>query len=391
MDFREHPLHEHGWQEHRLNFPILSRKIHLANCSMGPKSIPVQNAIQEYLDSWGSKGMDWDFWMSEVARAKQSFAKLIHAHPEEIAVLSSVSETVSTIASALPAVLSKNQVLVGTEEFPTVGHAWLGSARKGRLDVRFVEPHGYFFTPSTFEPHLADSTAILSIHLASYKSGAKQDVAELAKLAHAHNAWIFVDAYQAAGSVEIDVQQMDVDFLASGTLKYLLGTPGIAFLYVKKEVAEQLEPAMTGWFGRVDPFAFDTTHLDFAPGSGRFNMGTPPILPAFAARAGIDYVQSVGTRVIEARIQALSRHCLEQAVQRGLEVASPADWRKKGAMTAIRANHPHELEGFLAERNILCSARGDVIRIAPHFFSEESEIDAALDAILDWEHSCKKP
>lgn len=371
--------------QYRKEFPILSHKIHLGNCSQSPKSRPVTEAMQEYLDNWNTIGMDWEFWMHGVEQAKNAFARLVHADPSEISVTSSVSDAVGAVASCLP-YAGRTNVVTTTSEFPTVGHVWLAHAKKSAAKVEFVHSPSGLYTPELFDGVLNAQTAILSVHHVGYYNGSKQDVVSLSELAHSHGALSFVDAYQSLGTCEIDVHKMNIDMLASGNLKYLLGLPGIAFLYVRRDLAEQMEPANTGWFGRINPFHFDATQLDYAPGASRFDTGTPPVLAAFAARGGMDFLLDVGITEIEDRIRVLSAHAIQGIRDRNLPLASPDDSFLKGATTAIYVPDSHALEMHLASQNIIVSARGDVIRLAPHFFSEEWEIDRALDAIEPFLH-----
>ncbi len=395
---------EASLQSYRELFPILSEKIHLGNCSQSPQAMPVMAAMQEYIDNWRFVGMDWDFWMEGVHRAKASFAKLIHADVSEIAVVGSVSDATSIIASAFPLNLEddglngsgrrqgvplseRRHVVTTVDEFPTVGHVWHAHANRGHLDVDFVSAPDRVYTPSVFEPYMTKQTGLVSVHHVGYYNGSKQDLNALADFAHQHGALLFVDAYQSMGTSVIDVRRTPVDMLVSGNLKYLLGLPGIAFLYVRKSVAEQLQPAMTGWFARKNPFYFDATHMDYGDSAQRFNTGTPPVLAAFAARGGMDMILQVGLERISARIDELSAHAIAGVNLRGLELASPDDVSRKGANTAIRVPDSHDLEVFLMQRNIIASARGDVIRLAPHFFSTEVDLDKALDAILEWKQT----
>ncbi|WDL95323.1 aminotransferase class V-fold PLP-dependent enzyme [Alicyclobacillus sp. ALC3] len=368
--------------KYRDEFPLLKDKIHLGNCSQSPQAKRVLAAMNEYLDNWRYVGMDWDFWVAGVEQAKASFARLINADVDEVAVLSSVSDCVSMIASCFP-LEGKRHVVTTVDEFPTVGHVWRANQSTGELTVDFVASEDHFYGEN-LAPYFKNDTALLSIHHVAYNFGAKQDIAALAKLAHAHNAYIFVDAYQAAGTTPIDVKEMDIDMLASGNLKYLLGIPGIAFLYVRREVAEKMFPRNTGWFGRVNPFYFNANHIDYAEGAKRFNTGTGPILAAFAARGGMDFILEVGVDAIEQRIEELSAFTMDAAHARGLQVMSPRDPKKKGASTAIWVGDSHAVEQHLMEQNIIASARGDVIRIAPHFFTLETEIDQAVAAVAQW-------
>lgn len=365
---------------YRSKFPILQHKIHLANCSQAPQSIDTMSAVQRYWQSLEQNGMAWDYWMAEVDRARASFAQMIGADTEEIAVVGSLSDAVSSIASAMGH-KDAPHVLTTMSEFPTVGHVWLAAERQKRLEVTFADSPDGHYDEGVLERHVKRNTRLISVHHVGYYDGAKQDLGRLAKFAHAHDALLFVDAYQSLGACRIDVKASGVDILASGALKYLLGVPGIAFLYVRREIAERLQPAVTGWFGRVNPFAFDVTGLDFAPGARRFQTGTPPVMAAFVARAGMDMLHTAGLDAVADKVQTLSLFTAEKARQRGLQVVSPTDPARKGPSTAIRVPDSHAVETFMATRDVIVSARGDVIRLAPHFFSLEEDILHAIEVM----------
>jgi selenocysteine lyase/cysteine desulfurase len=268
--------------------------------------------------------------------------------------------------------------VVTTEaEFPTVGHVWLAHARYG-LEVEFIPVRDGAIELDEYEGRVDERTLIVSATHVYYQNGFKQDVKRIAEIAHRAGAPLHVDAYQSLGTCRVDARALDIDILVSGNGKYLLGVPGVAFIYVKEELVGRLEPALTGWFGRVDPFAFDPKTLDYAADARRLEVGTPPVFAAVAARAGMELIEEAGDRRIEARIDELSSYSIEAAAAHGLEYAGPADVREKGATTAIRVPDPHEVQELLKERRVVASARGDVMRIAPHFFTTTEDIDRAL-------------
>jgi selenocysteine lyase/cysteine desulfurase len=370
-------------EEYRSRFPILQSKIHLANCSQAPLSIDAIEAINRYEHSLTQVGMDWSGWTEEVEFARAEFARLIGASANDVGVMSSVSDTVSAIASCLP-IYGRKRIVTTVDEFPTVGHTWLASAHHERANVTFVRSSDGFYTAEMIAPYLGQNTAILSVHLVSYYSSALQNIQELADVAHRHGALLLVDAYQGLGTVPLSVKESGADIVVSGTLKYLLGIPGIAFIYVRPGLSNDLQPAMTGWFGRVNPFHFDATQLDFAPGGRRFDMGTPPIIAAYAACAGMRIIQEVGVPAIHQHVQKISQQVIDGARARGLEVASPLDVTKKGASTAIRVGpRSHEIEAEMLKRGVILSSRADVIRIAPHFFTTPADIETALNELAE--------
>lgn len=369
------------WRE---EFPILKDVVHVANCSQSAQSKRVRAAINKYLDNWLSVGMDWDSWVQEVYEAKAEFAKLINADPSEIAISTSVSEAVSSIASALDYTGKRKKVVVTDAEFPTVDHIWLAHQKYGaKVDFISVDEN-YQIDINEYERYIDDSTLITSITHVYYMNGFKQDIAKIAEIAHRKGSLLLVDTYQCLGTEPVDVKKMNIDILTSGNLKYLFGIPGVAFMYVNKDLISNLKPALTGWFGQENPFLFQTRYLDWASDARKFETGTPPVLTSYAARAGLEIVNEVGVERIKDRIDMLSAHALNGCLTRGLKCVSPFDVSKKGGTTAIWVSHKmgsHDMEVELRKRNIIASARGDVIRVAPHFYTRPQEIDYVLDQI----------
>ncbi len=230
------------------------------------------------------------------------------------------------------------------------------------------------------------TTALVSAPHVCYANGMMLDLEAIAAAAHAQGSLLFVDAYQSLGTVPINVKASGVDFLAAGTLKYLLGTAGIAFLYISPALLEQLEPTVTGWFGRVNPFAFNPAQLDYAAGAARFDLGTPPIINAYAARAGMELVRAAGVERIRQQIERLSTLAYRLAPQLGLRIIGPQNSECKGATTAIDAGsteNAHRLEESLRQHSIVVSARGQAIRLAPHGFTREDELEQAMDKLAE--------
>jgi selenocysteine lyase/cysteine desulfurase len=364
----------------RKKFPILKSAIHVANCSQSPQCDATREAALGYLDNWNGMGMDWDRWMEEIALAKGEFARLINAELSEIAIGTSISELTSTIASSLPLDTGRTRVVTTDAEFPTVGNVW-NAFRKYGLEPFFIPIKNGGIELEDYDRALDQRTLIASIFDVYYYNGFKQDLAAIVPKIHAAGALAYVDAYQGIGSHPIDVKALDIDILGTGNLKYLCGIPGVAFLYVKKSLVPHLSPAFTGWFGQENPFAFQRD-LNYASDARRFDNGTPPVLTAYIARAGMAVINEVGPANIQAWTDILSRRCMDGAAARGLEVASPLDIARKAPTTAIRVGaDSHGVELALRKQGIIASARGDVIRIAPHFFTRLEDIDHVLDAV----------
>jgi selenocysteine lyase/cysteine desulfurase len=327
--------------------------------------------------------MHWDAWIAEVERARAAFAALIGAQPTEIAIGGSVSQLVSSVASALLASphVTRRRIVSSMAEFPGVAHAWLATRVHGwQVDLLQGSKEG-IVNANHFLAAIDETTELISLPHICYANGMMLELEPIVAAAHAQGALVLVDAYQSVGTVPIDVKANGVDFLVAGTLKYLLGTAGIAFLYVNPGILEQLEPTVTGWFGRIDPFAFDPAHLDYAPNAARFDLGTPHIINAYAARAGMELVMTAGVERIRMQLGRLSELAYRVASQLDLRILGPQRVQDKGATTAIDVGsreNAHRLEEELRHRSVIVSARGNAIRLAPHGFTREDELEQAM-------------
>jgi len=365
----------------RRRIPLLASCVPMNNCSQAPQTDVTRAAAERYLDSWNGSGMDWDAWMSEVALAKAEFARLVGATPDDIAVFSSVSEAASAVASALPLQGRRTNIVVSDAEFPTVAHVWLAQEQRG-AHVSWAPVHADA-DASVYDALIDDRTALVSACHAYYMNGLIQDSARIASIARDAGALSFVDAYQSLGIIPIDVRALGVDFLASGNLKFLMGIPGIAFLYVRPEIVDTLHPSVTGWFGRANPFAFDARSLDWSPTASRFDTGTPPVINAYVARAGMEIINALGPANIREWLVELGQRLIDGGRARGLVLHGSDDMQLKTATTAFVVGDSHAVEQAMRERGVIASARGDVIRLAPHFYSTIDDVDRALDALAE--------
>jgi selenocysteine lyase/cysteine desulfurase len=367
-----------AWRE---QIPLLRSLIPMNNCSQAPQTDLTRAAADAYLDSWNRSGMDWDAWVEEIQLAKHEFARLINASVDEIAVFGSVSQATSAVASTFDFTPARRRNIVVTEaEFPTIGHVWLAQERRGAC-VDWMPVRDGQIDPAEYAAHLDDRTAVLSACHGYYLNGFTQDLSALANAAHSVGALLYVDAYQTLGTIPVDVRLAGVDFLAAGNLKFLMGVPGIAFLYVRRELIDQLHPSMTGWFGRANPFAFEVKQLDWSPTASRFDTGTPPVASAYISRAGMSIINAVGPNVIRPWLEVLGQRLIDGGRERGLTIHGTTDMSRKTSTTAFVVDDSHGVEIAMRKRGVLPSARGPVIRLAPHFYNTIADVDTALDVL----------
>lgn len=364
----------------RRRIPILRTHVPLNNCSQAPQCDATRKAAETYLTSWSESGMDWDAWIAETEAARAEFAGLIGAEAKDVAIATSLSQATASVATGLDYTGERNRVVVSGAEFPTVGHVWLAQERFGaRID--WVPVRDGAIVLDDYARLVDERTLVVSACHGYYQTGFKQDIGAIAEIAHASGALLYVDAYQTLGTEPFDAPSSGADVVASGSLKFLMGIPGIAFAWVRPDLDAELEPAVTGWFGRADPFGFDARTLDWAEGARRLDLGTPPILEAYVARAGMAWLRDIGLDAIGAWTAELGRRCVDGARARGLTVLGPTDPERKTPTTAIACDDGHALEETLRAVRIIVSARGPAIRIAPHFYNTIDDVERALDAL----------
>jgi selenocysteine lyase/cysteine desulfurase len=367
----------------RSRIPLLATHIPMNACSQAPQASVTRSAAEAYLESWATAGMDWDRWMGEVEAARAEFAALISADAADVAVATSVSQATASLASGLDYTGRRYRVVVSGIEFPTVSHVWLAQERFG-AEIGYVPVRDDGTIPlEDYTAAVDEETLVVSAAHVYYQNGWKQDVTALAELVHERGALLYVDAYQSLGTGPFDAPASGADVVASGNLKYLMGIPGIAFLWVRPEVARTLRPALTGWFGRRDPFAFDAERLDWAEGARRLDLGTPPVVEAYVARAGMAWLRALRLDAIGAWTRTLKARLVEHGRARGLEILGPTDPGLTSPSTAFACDDSHGVEAALRERRVIASARGPAIRLAPHFFNTLDDVDKAVAALAE--------
>lgn len=378
---------------YREQFPILQRKVYLNSCSLGPLSQRAMAGIARFEDLWNEHGAQawYELWMGELAALRAKFARLINAQPHEVAIAPSVSGALGEIASGLdigaPAGESapRNRVVLADMDFPTLAYQWLARRRLG-VEVAFVEsPDHVTLSADLFRPQLDERTALVATSRVFYLSGYIQDVGALVRMAHDQGALLLVDDYQGTGQIPLDVKAMDLDFVVTGSLKWLMGGPGVAFIYAREELLPRLRPTMTGWWASREQFQFKTQDFAYRDDAQRLEAGTPPMAAIYAASAGLDIVLEVGVERIRERTRFLADDLVRRAQERGWALRSPADGAERSSIVMFAFERPEELVKALSARGIIVDSRPGLLRISPHFYNtvdENETIVTALDELL---------
>lgn len=364
----------------RDRFPILQKKVYLNSCSQGALSIDVKQAYETYLCDWDEKGSPWEVWVERGETARQAFAGLVNAEPNEVAVCTSVSAGVSALASAIDFTGERNKVVVSDFEFPTIGQIWHAQERRGAKVVH-VPAAGNIIPTERFAEAIDERTKLVSITHICFRNGSRLDVPAIVELAHRKGALVLLDSYQALGTFRIDVKALKVDFLAGGTLKYLLSSAGLAYLYVRQELLPTFQPTSLGWFSQANIFAMDIYANTPSPTARRFESGSPPVPNIYAGVAGIKLIQSIGLEKIETHIHELTGAIKEGAMRRGFNLVTPVDPARHGALITLRSYNVTMLVKRLEEGGIITSSRDNNLRISPHIYNNFADVNRLMDCL----------
>jgi selenocysteine lyase/cysteine desulfurase len=358
----------------RSRFPVLASKIYLNSCSQGALSDAVEDGFREYVASWHAHGSPWDIWVERYEAARSQFATFIGATAGEVAVVPYASAGINSVASALT-FDQRRKIVLGEFEFPTMGHIWLAQQKRG-AQVEFVSAIGDRIPTAGYERAIDRNTLIVPLTGVCFMNGFRSPVREIVQLAHANGALVMLDDYQDCGTRPVNVRSADLDFYVTGTLKYLLGPPGLAFLYVRRELIESLRPTITGWFAQTDPFAFDVKRLDLAPSARRFEAGSPAVPNIYAAMRGIRLLQEIGLDHVSEHIAGLVRALMMGAHKLGLRAKTPAD--SVGPLCVLQCKDAGALVQKLSANGIVCSSRHDGLRLSFHVYNTLDDVASVL-------------
>jgi selenocysteine lyase/cysteine desulfurase len=356
----------------RSRFPIFERLVYLNSCSQGALSDAVRAAYLDYLDGWDDRGAPWDYWVERAETARGTFARLVGAEADDVAVTTSLSAGVSALASAVD-FGSRPKVVISDYEFPTIGQIWHAQQLRG-AEVHVVEPE-------RVEEAIDERTAIVSITAVCYRNGARLPTVEVARIGRECGALVLLDAYQAIGTYPLDVKELGVDVLAAGVLKYLLGSAGLGFMWVRPGLSRELLPTDTGWF--ADKNIFEMDHRDYSPSetARRFQSGTPPIPAIYAGIAGMELMMEIGVAETREHVNALNERLIAGVDELGGTVVTPRSVERRGALVCVASTDAPALVSALAGEGIVTSERDGNLRISAHAYNIEEDIDAVLAAL----------
>ena len=367
----------------RSEFPLLERKTYLNSGSYCALAKDVKAAFEAYMEDRLLVGANWDVWVTKNESVRALVAELLRAAPDEIAVTASVSAGLNALASALQFSGVRNKVIVSDFEFPTNAQIWHAQEPRGAQVVHVPRAADGYIPLEHFAEAIDEKTQLVAITHVCFRNGAKLDIPGIVRLARAKGAKVLVDCYQSVGSLDIDVKTLDVDFAVGGMLKYLLGTAGLGFMYVRDSFVKSLLPTNSGWFAQTDIGAMDITANQPAPSARRFEAGTPAVVNSYASEAGLKILLAVGTPAIEKRVYALTRRCMQRLEEIGWPSITPTRDDRRGATVAIPSRAAAELCTQLLKRDIVTSSRDDNVRASFHYYNNDDDIESFITAMKD--------
>jgi kynureninase len=367
----------------RREFPILENSTYMISNSLGAMPYGAETGLLEYARLWKEEGVEsWSVWFPKIQEVCDLFGGIIGAGAGEVALVPNVTFASAQIASALDFTGRRNKVVLSDLHFTSIGYLWKGWEKYGARVELVRSADGIGVDAEALIAAIDDETMIVPLSHVYFRSGYVQDLDAIIRAAHARGALVFVDAYQSAGIVPIDVRKSDIDILATGCLKWLCGGPGAAFLYVRPDLRAKLEPAIRGWLGHRDPFGFDFDTFEFHEGAQRFLTSSPQMPALYAAEAGLKIIAQVGVDLIRTKSLQLTAKIIDMADEYSLTVNSPRDDARRGGAITVDCGNAEAVSRALIHHHIIVDYRkGAGIRIAPHFYTSDDEVDRAIETI----------
>ena len=359
--------------EYRDRFPILEHTTYLINHSLGAMPAAVDERMREYARTWAERGIRaWgEGWWTMPLTVGDQIGRIVGAPAGSVCMHQNVSIAESVVLSCFQETGERNKIVYERENFPSVRYVY--QARRG-LEVVATDD---------VVAAIDERTLLVPVQHVLFKSGEIQDVESIVRRAHAAGAYVVLDAYQSAGSVPLDVSALGVDFAVGGSVKWLCGGPGAGWLYVRPDLIDRLEPSVTGWQAHARPFAFEP-ELEYADGVARFLTGTPNVPALYACTPGYDLIEEIGVERIRAKSLRQTELLIAGAERRGFEVRSPREPSRRGGTVTVQVPDFEAVHKELSERQVLCDFRPDAgIRLGPHYFTSDEELEFALDQIAD--------
>ncbi|MDT8341308.1 MAG: aminotransferase class V-fold PLP-dependent enzyme [Longimicrobiales bacterium] len=380
----------------RVHYPILARRNYLNSCSLGALSDRAEAYLDDFRERWHTMGASawYEHWWGRLDLLRGRVAALHGAPAGSVALLPSTSAALSGVVDAVPRAgtpgrraatgggTPRNRVVVSELDFPTLAYQF--AARPELEMVVLPSPDGVGMDPQQYRDAVDERTLFLATSHVFYATGFVQDLTALAEAARRKGAYSLIDGYHGAGQIPVDVTASGVDFYTSGPLKWLCGGPGMSYLYVRPELTDTLRPRATSWFATDDPFAFDLEGFRYRDDARRFELGTPALAAVHTALGGQELLEEVGWPTVWARNRALTRRLVDGARAAGFQLRLAEQEESRSAIVTIAMEDPRAAVAHLDRAGIVVDSRPGHVRVSPHVYNSESEVDEVVAALADF-------
>lgn len=365
----------------RGEFPILERCVYLNSCSLGALSRRAEARLEDFLGEWHARGASawYEVWLGRLGELRHRVEGLLGADPGSVALLPATSTALSVVAESID-YSRRNRVVCTELDFPTLAYQW---AVKPGVELRILRSRdGVGIDPEQFAEVVDERTAVLATSHVFFATGFAQDLGALARIAREAGALSVIDGYQGAGQIPVDVKAAGVDVYTAGPLKWLLGGPGLSYLYLRPDRIPEFRPRITGWFAHTDPFAFDVERFEYRADAQRLEMGTPALPTVHTALGGQEIIDEVGVPAIAARNRQLTEYLTAELSDAGFTLRTPRSPEHRTAIVMVRMEDPAGATARLAEEGIIVDHRPGHLRISPHFYNTVEELDRLVEGLV---------
>ena len=371
---------------HRDEFPTLASGIHLLSHSLGPVPRAVRESMTEYYDAWEHHTSEdaWaTSWWTLSRHVGDRIARILGSPPGSVQIEPNASIAIATVASCFDFKSGRrNKVVTTALDFPSMEYFWDAQRQSGANVEVVPSDDGVSIPLERIFDAIDGETCLVALSHTSYRSSWRVDARAIVERAHAKGALVLLDVYQSAGVVELNASDWNVDFLIGGTIKWLCGGPSCGYLYVRPDLQRDLRPRLTGWVAHDSPFDFAHAPMRYAKSVRRFAQGTPSIPALYSAIPGLEIIEAVGVSEIAAESQRRTQSMIEFAMERGWTVNTPLEKNQRGGSVMIGVENAQLTAERLSERRVFVDWRpGAGLRVSPHFFNTDEEIEEALNIL----------
>ena len=367
----------------REQFPILQTSTYLVSHSMGAAPLGAKASLETYFNEWAADGAEaWERWLPRIGEIADGIGEIIGAPGGSLFLGPNVSVLQAALASCLQFTPQRNEVVYEALQFPSLTYVWTEWQRYGAQPRIVPSDDGRTVPTERIISAITERTVIAVLSHAYYVSGAIADVRAIQEHCRTTGTLLCVDAYQTTGVYPYDVTEWDLDIVTGGSHKWLCGGPGCGWIYIKPELRETFEPAVTGWMAHARPFSFEPAPMTWASGMYRWGHGTPTIPGYMVAKPGHDLIKQVGVAKIREHNIRLTSKLAEMALERGYQVNTPLEPAKRTGWIGIDFPESRRAYESLIQKRVFVDYRpGCGIRVSPHYYTTDDEMDAFFEAL----------